>query len=314
MPISEWALMLEYTLLLLLIVGRWLLPKGEISRDQHSQLLLVFIGIASDILEFITEGIRTDEITCDFTMVVVIMAVWAWSLIQFALTLTLRDVKENVDGSRKRERWYALCCGSELWAIFVTVFVQDGPYFVVRLYIMIVYAVTNQLMLFFTAKNALVLILQMYRVTVVCTNHNKATPDEEYGNEIKPASLPPSPYGSPYPSPYQSPFPSPYHVPYKSQSGLNNEVIIPVSIVGTGSLMDDENGSVWLEPNRELKKAKLEKWPAILNIDSMSQNNVDGFELRDRSSLINPTTPTGSLRSLQAYDNPGFTNLRSGSF
>lgn len=43
---------LEQVLLLLLIVGRWLLPKGKLTHDQLSQLLLVYIGTAADIVEF----------------------------------------------------------------------------------------------------------------------------------------------------------------------------------------------------------------------------------------------------------------------
>ncbi|XP_006813274.1 transmembrane protein 26-like [Saccoglossus kowalevskii] len=56
LPISfrsnDWVLAMQQLLLGLLIVGRWILPKGEITRDQLSQLLLVYIGIAADILEF----------------------------------------------------------------------------------------------------------------------------------------------------------------------------------------------------------------------------------------------------------------------
>lgn len=36
----------------MLIVGRWILPKGSISHDQLSQLLLVYVGTAADIVEF----------------------------------------------------------------------------------------------------------------------------------------------------------------------------------------------------------------------------------------------------------------------
>lgn len=308
--------MLEYTLLLLLIVARWLLPKGEISRDQLSQLLLVFIGIASDILEFITEGIRTEEISCDFTMVSLILAVWAWSLIQFALTLTVTGSSNSSKSKTPRPSWYALCCGSEICAIAVTVLVQDGPYFVVRLYIMIEYKVTNQLMLFFTTKNALVLLLQVYRVIVVCTNHRKRKSDADYDDcEIKTdpkrmsvsypiQSYTPSPYNTPHPSPFRSP----YHIsrnPSPPLTGDNNEVIVPVSAMGSGSLVEDEyNGSVWLEPN---KKSNLEKWPAMDTLDLNEHDN----------NLINSITPLGSVRSLHtlhAYENHGYNSMRSGSF
>ena len=43
---------MEQLLLLVLIVGRWLLPKGELSHDQLSQLLLVYVCTAADIVEF----------------------------------------------------------------------------------------------------------------------------------------------------------------------------------------------------------------------------------------------------------------------
>ena len=43
---------LEQLLLLFLILGRWLLPKGKLTHDQLSQLLLVYIGTAADIVEF----------------------------------------------------------------------------------------------------------------------------------------------------------------------------------------------------------------------------------------------------------------------
>ena len=38
--------------MLILIIGRWLLPKGDLTREQLSQLLLVYIGTAADIIEF----------------------------------------------------------------------------------------------------------------------------------------------------------------------------------------------------------------------------------------------------------------------
>ena len=36
--------LIEQFLMLVLIIGRWLLPKGDLTRDQLSQLLLVYIG------------------------------------------------------------------------------------------------------------------------------------------------------------------------------------------------------------------------------------------------------------------------------
>ena len=47
-----WATVIEQLLMLILIIGRWMLPKGGLTRDQLSQLLLVYIGTAADIIEF----------------------------------------------------------------------------------------------------------------------------------------------------------------------------------------------------------------------------------------------------------------------
>ena len=49
---DTWATVIEQFLMLILIIGRWLLPKGDMTREQLSQLLLVYIGTAADIIEF----------------------------------------------------------------------------------------------------------------------------------------------------------------------------------------------------------------------------------------------------------------------
>lgn len=53
---DDWILALHQILLILVIVGRWLLPLGGgVTRTELSQLLLIFVGIAADILEFTCE-------------------------------------------------------------------------------------------------------------------------------------------------------------------------------------------------------------------------------------------------------------------
>ena len=41
----------EIGLMLIIILSRWLLPRGSITRDQLSLLLLEYVAIAADILE-----------------------------------------------------------------------------------------------------------------------------------------------------------------------------------------------------------------------------------------------------------------------
>ena len=62
MTSDQWVKTLEQVLLLILILGRWMLPKGKLSHNQLSQLLLVYIGTASDIVELF-EAFKEDEVT-----------------------------------------------------------------------------------------------------------------------------------------------------------------------------------------------------------------------------------------------------------
>ena len=59
-----------------------MLPKGDLTRDQLSQLLLVYIGTAADIIEFFDsfkdEKVNTNKVLC-------IMVLSIWSLVATAI-------------------------------------------------------------------------------------------------------------------------------------------------------------------------------------------------------------------------------------
>jgi hypothetical protein len=57
---------------------------------------------------------------------------------------------------------------SEIWSILVTLFLQDGPFFAVRLVAIFVFHVRSFLTYFFTFKNFLILIFQTYRIASIC--------------------------------------------------------------------------------------------------------------------------------------------------
>lgn len=79
---------LQQTLMMVLILGRWMMPRGQLSRDQLSQLLLVYIGMAADMLEFSLETLNIEQIACHRNIFIAILSVWSWSLLQFTLGLT----------------------------------------------------------------------------------------------------------------------------------------------------------------------------------------------------------------------------------
>ncbi|CAF1261591.1 unnamed protein product [Rotaria sp. Silwood1] len=293
----------------IIILGRWLLPKGNISHSALSQLLLVYLSLASDILDLLTL-FGEKEIYLSLSMVHTVLIVFSLCMFQFALNLTATrgrsfyaefddteieihqpvhpssiskfvpahhkildkfipgvssttrplattttyqtvrvkprassicgfnppdTIIENVDRSsdcemkvnrnviipkptfpevdppvyvpgqpmihlpsisslnslhssiwntsrskqtsrrsvadsmkvfvRKRS---SKLLRSEIWSILVTLLLQDGPFFAIRLIAIIVYHVRSFLTYFFTFKNFLILIFQTYRIASIC--------------------------------------------------------------------------------------------------------------------------------------------------
>lgn len=57
---------------------------------------------------------------------------------------------------------------TDIWSVVEALFIQDGPFLVVRLTVMIYYKVFHQMLVFFAMKNFLVVILNLYRLQVLC--------------------------------------------------------------------------------------------------------------------------------------------------
>merc|ERR1739838_1144269 len=172
---KRWKLALHQTLLFVLVIGRWLLPNDGITRDQLSQLLLVFIAVGADILEFVTETIDEENLQdCRNVIVFFLYTTWSCSLFQFTLVLTATKSRKVRLGFANESNTKIAegdgCCArsifnsAEVWGIMVTIILQDVPFLVFRLYVMIVYQDVHQMMIFFTGKNILVVILQLYRL------------------------------------------------------------------------------------------------------------------------------------------------------
>lgn len=259
---------MEQALVLILVIGRWLLPKGGITRDQLSQLLLIYIGTAADIMEF-TEIIKEDEIrrtnpkmlqNTHFVNAVILF--WSVSLFQFPLTVyamertaqrlerekaqleeQLRKVKEEKDTRWRRNQvapspalytvkkgnnkagtereeihvryiqtkfgleikpemtsvtstdeeetidkhvplgrcprcWYKFNKAvnelaikmqdyTELISLLIPMLMQDGPFLIIRLIVIAYYQIYHDTLYFLTVKNALVVMLQVYRIFVL---------------------------------------------------------------------------------------------------------------------------------------------------
>uniref|UniRef100_A0A4W5KTP5 Transmembrane protein 26 n=1 Tax=Hucho hucho TaxID=62062 RepID=A0A4W5KTP5_9TELE len=154
---ENWAAGLEQTMLIVLVLGRWLMPKGDMSRDQLSQLLMVYVGLGADILD-IFDTFKEPEVKTNRAIIIMGLALFSWALMQFPLVLT--------QTSPPKAHLHLL----------LTVGLQDGPFLIYRLYLMIRENVLNQLMIFFTCKNILVVLLEFYRIFVVQWQKPKRAP------------------------------------------------------------------------------------------------------------------------------------------
>uniref|UniRef100_A0A672Z2C5 Transmembrane protein 26b n=2 Tax=Sphaeramia orbicularis TaxID=375764 RepID=A0A672Z2C5_9TELE len=180
---ENWVAGLEQTMLIVLVLGRWLMPKGDMSRDQLSQLLMVYVGLGADILD-IFDTFREPEVQTKRVVVVVGLALFSWALMQFPLVLTQTRAPQKGDGGGRPRcpgvtSSLASFCSSEVWSLLLTVGLQDGPFLLYRLYLMIQEQVLNQLMIFFTCKNILIVLLEIYRILVV-----QCEPGSEGGDTV----------------------------------------------------------------------------------------------------------------------------------
>lgn len=166
---NQWLIVLEQGLLLLLIVGRWVLPKGKLTHDQLSQLLLVYIGTAADIVEFF-EAFKEDVVRYNLMLSLVILGIWSWSLLQFTMVLTATKARKDQSGLLPRvfnAPVSQICCSPDVYGIIISIIMQDAPFLALRLILIFYYHVVSYTNFFFTAKNALVMLLLLYRLIMV---------------------------------------------------------------------------------------------------------------------------------------------------
>lgn len=124
---ETWVTLIEQFLMLILIIGRWMLPKGDLTRDQLSQLLLVYIGTAADIIEFF-DSFKEDKIAREPVLVYLTLGIWSWSLMQFTVVLTATKSRKSrlSSGSaiKKKVPTETSCCSIDVWGIAINMLLQ----------------------------------------------------------------------------------------------------------------------------------------------------------------------------------------------
>ncbi|CAD5209966.1 unnamed protein product [Bursaphelenchus xylophilus] len=164
---------LEQLLLVVLIVGRWLLPKGDISREQLSQILLAYLAISSDIVEFF-DVFKERTVYFNLNLQKLVLSAWTLSLLQFPFILTVSRARkmrvaitDDTAITTKSRTMSQILYDVDIWAIIVASCLQDIPFFLVRVYLILQYKLITYTMIFFLSKNALIIALQFYRAVII---------------------------------------------------------------------------------------------------------------------------------------------------
>lgn len=159
---------LEQAMMFLIIICRWLLPRGRINRNTISQLLIMYSAISADILDF-SEIMDQDQIKQDDTFKYVVLGVWTWSLVQFIVVITtafhFRKRQDPTSGNDKAFKDSE--DASEKLSILMIFFMQDGPFLVTRIYAIFWLGAFDYQIIFFSLKNLLTIILGLYRLLVL---------------------------------------------------------------------------------------------------------------------------------------------------
>ncbi|KAK5645981.1 hypothetical protein RI129_004445 [Pyrocoelia pectoralis] len=164
---ETWITLIEQFLMLILIIGRWMLPKGDLTRDQLSQILLVYIGTAADIIEFF-DSFKDDKVASEQMLVILTLSIWSWSLMQFTVVLTAtKSRKSRMSSTEASKRIKSQWCNIDVWGIALNIVLQDAPFLAFRLLLIVHYRIISYMNVFFTCKNTLVIVLQVYRLHVV---------------------------------------------------------------------------------------------------------------------------------------------------
>ncbi|XP_072032150.1 transmembrane protein 26-like [Amphiura filiformis] len=166
---EAWSLALQQVLLFFLIAGRWILPK-HLTHEKLSTLLLINIGMAADIVEFLSEGVQSEGAKCNEMVIIIVLIIWSVSILQFPFhgdaknLRRLSVVSTLTRGQKPVISWLPRCFNFEVWSIMSIIVMQDGPFLGMRIYLIYLYGISDQSLIFFSAKNLLVLLLQFYRL------------------------------------------------------------------------------------------------------------------------------------------------------
>ncbi|KAJ3660763.1 hypothetical protein Zmor_005197 [Zophobas morio] len=141
---------------------------------------MLILGTAADIIEFF-DSFKDDKIAAEPLLVLLTLAIWSWSLMQFTVVLTAtKSRKSRLTSTGSIINRSNSCCTIDVWGIALNITLQDAPFLVFRLLLITHFKIISYMNVFFTCKNTLVILLQLYRLYVVHSEHRKKKTKDDF--------------------------------------------------------------------------------------------------------------------------------------
>ncbi|CAL4067514.1 unnamed protein product [Meganyctiphanes norvegica] len=179
---EDYVQVFKQSCLFVLIIGCWLYPMTILNKNEKSQLLLFNIGIASDILEFLESAgqVRMKLIMnmMDTPILLPItFVIGTWSLLQFTLIFKPNNSQGSITLGRSfyMKRIFA---NTAFLEVLFSLLLMDIPFLVFQLLLIFYFKCFNNSIIFFAAKNTLMIVIQFYRIRVVQNEARSANATE----------------------------------------------------------------------------------------------------------------------------------------
>ncbi|KAL5018642.1 hypothetical protein ScPMuIL_004364 [Solemya velum] len=166
---ENWIVITQEIMIYLLFLGRWILPRGGVSRVALAEILMEYLAMGTDIMEFFSI-FEIPEVRTDSNLTYAVLTIWTLSFLQFIPVVLYRRNSKKLTIPRcvkLNEK-----CGDHLADFLVTLmtfFLQDGPFLVIRLYVIARFSVVTYSLAFFVVKNILVILVLCYRTLILCS-------------------------------------------------------------------------------------------------------------------------------------------------
>lgn len=210
-------------------------------------------------------------------MCIIILSIWSWSLLQFTLVLTTKVKKKKQAKVSKHGCAHTcknVCCSVDVWSILINIILQDAPFFIFRLLLILYYKIISYMNIFFTCKNTLVIILQFYRLIVVQAEKRKGLlrakgelPSSKNSSQISVGRKKPSSNNDGDKKDRNSPYvkvakkPGQRVVARLVRNGSEDDgTVYPSPAHSSSYLMNSESDNIWRHPSRVSSLMELDHY------------------------------------------------------